>query len=105
MLPKSETEAGLPDHALTSPSQGKGKDELDNDEFVEEASSGQQHSTSVEPAEADKLSQEHRDYLLKRHGTLELDPIPDMADADPYNWPAWKVLCFFFRSLSVKYDG
>lgn len=38
------------------------------------------------------LSHEHREYLLRRHGTLELDPIPMPTDADPYNWPTWKVL-------------
>lgn len=37
------------------------------------------------------LSQEHIDYLLKRHGTLELDPLPGHGDADPYNWATWKV--------------
>lgn len=37
------------------------------------------------------LSQEHRDYLLQKHGTLELDPIPDMTDHDPYNWTQSKV--------------
>lgn len=37
------------------------------------------------------LSQSHREYLLSRHGTLELDPVPSMSDADPYNWPGWKV--------------
>ncbi|KAJ5289325.1 uncharacterized protein N7443_009578 [Penicillium atrosanguineum] len=36
------------------------------------------------------LSEEHRQYLLARHGTLDLDPIPDMNDADPYNWPTWR---------------
>ncbi|KAJ5563807.1 hypothetical protein N7513_000049 [Penicillium frequentans] len=36
------------------------------------------------------LSEEHRQYLLARHGTLDLDPIPDMNDADPYNWPRWR---------------
>ncbi|CAG8930050.1 unnamed protein product [Penicillium salamii] len=36
------------------------------------------------------LSEEHRQYLLNRHGTLDLDPIPDMNDADPYNWPVWR---------------
>ncbi|KAF2002387.1 MFS general substrate transporter [Amniculicola lignicola CBS 123094] len=29
-------------------------------------------------------------HLLKHHGTLELDPVPTMSDADPYNWPNWK---------------
>ncbi|KAF3761671.1 hypothetical protein M406DRAFT_50469 [Cryphonectria parasitica EP155] len=34
----------------------------------------------------DQLSEEHRQFLLQRHGTLDLEPIPDMTDADPYNW-------------------
>ncbi|KAJ5605404.1 hypothetical protein N7510_008185 [Penicillium lagena] len=38
------------------------------------------------------LSEEHRQYLLARHGTLDLDPIPDMNDADPYNWPRWRKI-------------
>ena len=37
------------------------------------------------------LSKEHRDFLLERHGTLNLDPLPSMDLADPYNWPTWKV--------------
>lgn len=41
--------------------------------------------------DAANLSQEHRDYLLKRHGTLELDPMPGFGDADPLNWATWKV--------------
>lgn len=45
---------------------------------------------SVDTA-ASFLSQSHREYLLNRHGTLELDPIPSNSDADPYNWPRWKV--------------
>src|SRR5207248_2517605 len=49
----------------------------------------QQH-TYIEDGAAAHLSQEHRDYLLKRHGTLTLDPIPSADPADPYNWPAWK---------------
>jgi hypothetical protein len=30
-------------------------------------------------------------YLVQRHGTYELDPLPSADPADPYNWPAWKV--------------
>lgn len=37
------------------------------------------------------LSQDHKEYLLKRHGTLDLDPLPGPGGADPYNWPNWKV--------------
>lgn len=39
-----------------------------------------------------RLSTPHREFLLRRHGTLDLDPIPSMDPADPYNWPAWKVI-------------
>ncbi|GAB7338048.1 hypothetical protein MBLNU457_4417t1 [Dothideomycetes sp. NU457] len=39
---------------------------------------------------AAQLSQEHRDYLIQRHGTLDLDPMPSDDPADPYNWPKWK---------------
>ncbi|KAJ5715656.1 uncharacterized protein N7483_012837 [Penicillium malachiteum] len=50
---------------------------------------GKQEDFYVEDRVA-HLSEEHRQYLLARHGTLDLDPIPDMNDADPYNWPQWK---------------
>ena len=36
------------------------------------------------------LSPEHQAFLLDRHGTLDLNPIPSMDPADPYNWPSWK---------------
>lgn len=37
------------------------------------------------------LSEPHKAYLVERHGTLDLDPLPSMDPADPYNWPLWKV--------------
>ncbi|KAL4918315.1 major facilitator superfamily domain-containing protein [Aspergillus aurantiobrunneus] len=36
------------------------------------------------------LSEQHQAYLLQRHGTLDLDPVPSIDPADPYNWPLWK---------------
>ncbi|KAF7182849.1 hypothetical protein CNMCM7691_002593 [Aspergillus felis] len=57
------------------------------------------HSDFLEKAETDvdsvpypasELSESHRAYLLQRHGTLDLDPLPSMDPADPYNWPLWK---------------
>lgn len=48
------------------------------------------HSTYLEDGGA-HLTPEHREYLLKRHGTLSLDPLPSADPADPYNWPSWKV--------------
>lgn len=53
-------------------------------EFVESAA-------DPTAAESERLSKPHRDYLMERHGTLNLDPIPAMDPADPYNWPEWKV--------------
>lgn len=42
-------------------------------------------------AGASDLSPAHRDYLIARHGTTDLSPLPTMDPADPLNWPAWKV--------------
>ncbi|KAJ5703188.1 hypothetical protein N7488_010736 [Penicillium malachiteum] len=36
------------------------------------------------------LSEAHKSYLIERHGTFDLDPIPSTDPADPYNWPTWK---------------
>lgn len=33
------------------------------------------------------LSREHHDFLMKRYGSCELDPIPSMSEKDPLNWP------------------
>ncbi|RMJ27491.1 transporter [Aspergillus sp. HF37] len=54
--------------------------------------SGASHDLENRPApsapdQTGHLTDEHRAYLIQRHGTAELDPIPDMSDADPYNWP------------------
>ncbi|KAI7008683.1 hypothetical protein KC355_g6833, partial [Hortaea werneckii] len=59
--------------------------EKQHQEWIE-ATLGPVH-TNIENSSLAALSREHRDYLAKRHGTLELDPIPDANDADPYNWP------------------
>lgn len=62
------------------------------------------HATEAEIAAA-SLSVSHKEYLIERHGTLNLDPIPSPSNADPYNWPLWKVstpLPLSFRCL-VKY--
>ncbi|RDW69933.1 hypothetical protein BP5796_08330 [Coleophoma crateriformis] len=40
--------------------------------------------------DANDLSPEHRNYLMERHGTLDLIPLPTMDPADPLNWPSWK---------------
>jgi hypothetical protein len=51
-----------------------------------------QHTYYTENGDEEpQLSESHHTYLLKRHGTVSLDPIPSADPADPYNWPAWKV--------------
>ncbi|KAM3080526.1 hypothetical protein ACMFMG_005472 [Clarireedia jacksonii] len=43
------------------------------------------HATYYEDSTAG-ISEEHKQYLLDRHGTLDLDPLPSSSPADPYNW-------------------
>ncbi|KAH8666936.1 major facilitator superfamily domain-containing protein [Xylariales sp. PMI_506] len=62
---------------------------------VEDTSKVEDHSNASEkqvsegqiPNGVDELSEEHRQYLLERHKSLVLEPIPSMDPADPYNWP------------------
>lgn len=49
------------------------------------------HIEQVEDDEQIQLSLAHKEYLLARHGTLELYPMPSQDDLDPLNWPKWKV--------------
>lgn len=37
-----------------------------------------------------------REYLVNRHGTTDLDPMPSAHDADPFNWPRRKKLSVLF---------
>ncbi|KAK5215629.1 hypothetical protein LTR96_011212 [Exophiala xenobiotica] len=37
-----------------------------------------------------QLTPEFEAYLLSRHGTTDLDPLPSGDPNDPYNWPSWK---------------
>lgn len=60
------------------------------DDTVTQGIMDEKQSSPV-PENMTELAPRHREYLLERHGTLELDPVPAMDDADPYNWPSWKV--------------
>lgn len=66
------------------------KTKLQSD-FLEKAEA--EADVDIVPDPASELSEPHRAYLLQRHGTLDLEPLPSMDPADPYNWPLWKVLC------------
>lgn len=48
------------------------------------------------------LSEAHKAYLIERHGTFDLDPVPSPDPADPYNWPLWKVSRLEKSSLGVE---
>ncbi|KAL2832819.1 major facilitator superfamily domain-containing protein [Aspergillus cavernicola] len=66
----------------------------------------EQGHVSVSDIAASYLSPAHREYLLQRHGTLDLDPLPSASNADPYNWPTWKkvinlVLVAFHACMST----
>ena len=37
-----------------------------------------------------QLSDEHRQFLLERHGTVDLTPLPSMDPEEPLNWPRWR---------------
>ncbi|KAK3295238.1 major facilitator superfamily domain-containing protein [Chaetomium fimeti] len=52
----------------------------------------EQNVEHSEPTQLHALTAEHREYLLQRHGTLDLEPVPDMTDTDPYNWPKSKKI-------------
>ncbi|KAJ5754059.1 uncharacterized protein N7511_008212 [Penicillium nucicola] len=64
-----------------------GKTDID---LVESA--GHERTATYGESVAARLPKAHRDYLIERHGTLELDPIPGMGAADPLNWPEWKKM-------------
>ncbi|EON97726.1 putative mfs multidrug transporter protein [Phaeoacremonium minimum UCRPA7] len=41
-------------------------------------------------SDPDGISNDHREFLLSHHGSVDLDPIPSMDLADPLNWPKRK---------------
>lgn len=81
-----QRELALPDSSSTN---SKGGTHSVEDHKIEE----KDHALDGADVEAGSgnLSQEHRDYLIARHGTYDLLPLPTMDPADPLNWPAWKV--------------
>lgn len=40
--------------------------------------------------EPQSLTAEHHDFLMKRHGSIQLHPLPSTDPLDPLNWPNWK---------------
>lgn len=95
-MANSTNELGLGQAPVGLPSNGNNGPGKPSAEHSEDIKLAGERAAYVHPETIDALSPEHREYLLQRHGTLELDPIPAMGDADPYNWTSWKVCCSFF---------
>ncbi|KAI5958722.1 uncharacterized protein KGF55_005720 [Candida pseudojiufengensis] len=45
-----------------------------------------EYASSDDQPEALEISEEHKQYLIAKHGTYELTPLPSMDDNDPLNW-------------------
>jgi hypothetical protein len=80
------------------------KEGIDDGGFVENLNTTPTQATYFNEATA-RLSPAHREYLLQRHGTVDLDPIPDMGGADPYNWKTWMVGLSTPRTLKFDADS
>lgn len=57
--------------------------------------------------EPQALTSEHHDFLMKRHGSVQLDPLPSSDPADPLNWPNWKknyeIILIAFQTFSSTF--
>ncbi|KAK6385749.1 hypothetical protein LTS17_001321 [Exophiala oligosperma] len=53
------------------------------------------------------LDPAHVEYLIQRHGTVELEPLPSMDPLDPFNWPSWRknlfLALFAFHGMMAGY--
>jgi hypothetical protein len=52
--------------------------------------------------DSNTITSDHEAYILQRHGTLDLIPMPTSDPADPLNWPSWKVR---IRRRRTRGDG
>lgn len=62
------------------------------------------HDEIIQPQ---ALTSEHYDFLMKRHGSVQLDPLPSNDIADPLNWPDWKknyeIILIAFQTFSSTF--
>lgn len=72
---------------------------IDSKSAVGEGKDGSE-SYHVEETAASSFSIEHAEFILQRHGTLNLNLVPSMNPADPLNWPSWKVKNFLFAEYT-----
>ena len=64
-------------------------------------------SMHVDESPVLELDERHANYLLGRHGTIQLDPLPSADPQDPLNWPSWRknvhLGLFSFHALSTTF--
>lgn len=57
--------------------------------------------------EPQALTAEHHDFLMERHGSVQLDPLPSSDPSDPLNWPNWKknyeIILIAFQTFSSTF--
>jgi hypothetical protein len=62
-----------------------------------------------DPSQTSTISDDRDQYLMMRHGTLELDPLPSSSPRDPLNWPTWKkdvhVLMVAFHAMMTTFTA
>lgn len=76
---------GKHDFALDHPTQQDHTPEISQDMVASSDLEIGQRATNISLGQVAHLPQEHKDYLIRRHGTLDLDPVPSADPADPYN--------------------
>jgi hypothetical protein len=66
-------------------------------------------SFEIENPQISTISDNRNKYILMRHGTLELDPLPSSSPRDPLNWPTWKkdahVLMVAFHAMLTTFTA
>jgi hypothetical protein len=62
-----------------------------------------------DPSQTSTINDDRDEYLLIRHGTLELNPLPSSSPKDPFNWPIWKknvhVLMVAFHAMLTTFTA
>jgi hypothetical protein len=63
----------------------------------------------LESAKRSTLSPEHEAYLVQRHGTTNLTPLPSTDPNDPLNWPTWRkntqILMVAFHAMMTTFTA
>lgn len=73
---------------MSSSNQPTNKNTMSSSSIASDIEKGTtQHNEEFDPVE---ISSDHHDYLIQRHGSVQLDPLPSRDPEDPLNWANWK---------------